>query len=194
MPRTLKQTKPAGVLPAFVEPMHPTLARPFKSERYDFELKWDGVRSVAFRDYGGYRLVSRRRVDMTVRYPEFACLARLPAGTILDGEIVVLQDGRPDFASVLRRERQVYADKAHRLASTLPATYLVFDALYADARSVMHEPLESRRARARELAAKCKSPCVIFSETLSGDCHAQRHFHAARTHEGRPPVNTLATV
>lgn len=56
---------------------------------------------------------------MTLRYPELGCLAKLPAGTVLDGEIIVLRSGVPDFASVLRRDLQQSARKQPDSAAPL---------------------------------------------------------------------------
>ena len=159
-------------LPAFIEPMHPRLGKPFQSERYAYEVKWDGVRALAFRERDGHRLVNRRRADATPRYPELACLARLPAGTVVDGEIIVLRDGVPDFASILRRDLQRSSRKARLLAQELPSTLVVFDVLYAGFRSVMNQPLEKRRALAKEVVEQCTAPAVQFSEALDGDCEA----------------------
>jgi bifunctional non-homologous end joining protein LigD len=68
------------------------------------EFKWDGVRAVAYVSGGSLRLLSRSGNDMTASYPE---LAQLPAMTgvpvILDGEIVALRDGRPDFGLLQSR-------------------------------------------------------------------------------------------
>jgi bifunctional non-homologous end joining protein LigD len=78
-------------LPAYVDPMLAKIGEPFDSPDYFFEIKWDGTRCLCFVDRAlpaGYRLVNRRRIDMTERYPEFAFLRRLPDGTGLDGEVV----------------------------------------------------------------------------------------------------------
>ena len=81
-------------LPLSLTPMLAQFGEPFDSDDYLFEIKWDGVRTLLFVDEGGYRLVNRRHVDMTARYPEFDFLVKLPAGTLLDGEMVVLKDGK----------------------------------------------------------------------------------------------------
>jgi bifunctional non-homologous end joining protein LigD len=84
-------------------PMLATPARPFDDPAYLFEIKWDGVRALAAVEEGGWRLWGRGLADYTARYPELACLRGLPAGTLVDGELVVLEDGRPDLASLLRQ-------------------------------------------------------------------------------------------
>ena len=63
-----------------------------------FEIKWDGTRSLAFVDTGEFRLINRNRNPVRDRYPELAGISGLPPGTIVDGEITVLEGGRPSFA------------------------------------------------------------------------------------------------
>ncbi len=104
--RTARATAQVALpLPAFVAPMLAQPGAPFDSDDHLFEIKWDGVRMLAVRDTKGYRLVNRHRAERTAQYPELACLAQLPAGTILDGETVVLQQGRPDFGRLLSRDQ-----------------------------------------------------------------------------------------
>lgn len=90
-------------LPRFVAPMLAQEGTPFDSPEHLFEIKWDGTRVLAFIDQSGYRLVNRNRADVTDRYPELGFLATLPAGIVLDGEIVVLRQGKPDFRLLLSR-------------------------------------------------------------------------------------------
>src|SRR5438445_54968 len=85
-----------GKLPAFIAPMLATPAEPFDSDDFLFEIKWDGIRCLAFIEDGAYRLVNRRRLEMTERYPEFAFLNALPSGTVFDGEMIVLKNVRPE--------------------------------------------------------------------------------------------------
>src|SRR5262245_40600555 len=93
-------------LPQFIEPMHPQLRRaPFDDNRYSVELKWDGVRAQCHVDRRSYRLLTRTRRDVRPNYPEFEFLASLPAGTVIDGELVVMHDGCPDFSQVMTRDR-----------------------------------------------------------------------------------------
>src|ERR1700694_2743776 len=91
-------------LPSFIAPMLAKPGKPFDSDQYLYEVKWDGTRTLAFMEQSRHRLVNRRQVDMTDRYPEFAFLAGLPPGTVLDGEVVVLREGKPDFALLESRE------------------------------------------------------------------------------------------
>lgn len=144
-------------------------ARPFDSEEHLFEVKWDGVRAIALVDGPGYRLHSRHRTDLRPRYPELGCLAALPPGTALDGELVVLQAcGRPDFPAVLARENVRNPSRIARLARERPVVFMVFDLLYRDGAPLLQLPLAERRARMAEVVAALAAPQVVASEGIRG--------------------------
>ena len=123
------------------------LARePFDSQNHIFELKWDGMRALAFIEGGELRLVSRNGRNVTSQFPE---LAEMPAlvksdATVLDGEIVCLDDdGKPSFTRLqhILQSKRVTRHRSH------PAHFIAFDMLYANGRSVMKEPLLKRKSR-----------------------------------------------
>ncbi len=132
-------------LPPFVPPMLAKRASPFDSDDYLFEVKWDGARGIALLGVGSYRLFSRHQVDMTACFPELEFLRRLTPGTVLDGEVVVLQNGKPNFSLLLSRLGTRCELKTRRLARTTPATYVAFDQLYEDYNSLLRWPLWKRR-------------------------------------------------
>jgi DNA ligase D-like protein (predicted ligase) len=168
-------------LPAFIPPMLAKPGAPFDADDYLFEIKWDGVRTLAFVDRQGYRLVNRRRIDMTDRYPEFAFLGTLPRGTVLDGEMVVLKDGKADFALLGSREHTRSPLRIATLARSTPATYIVFDLLYESSASLMTRPLAARRKRLERLVQRVASPRLVLSEGVVG--HGQAFFaEACRQH------------
>jgi DNA ligase D-like protein (predicted ligase) len=120
--------------------------QPFDSEKHLFEIKWDGIRTLGFFDEGKARLQSRKLTDSTIRYPEIQeALLQLPGEGVLDGEIIVLKDGKPSFESVLEREQIRTAEKALLRARRQPAIYMVFDVLYLGGRRLMDAPLVKRR-------------------------------------------------
>jgi bifunctional non-homologous end joining protein LigD len=85
-------------------PMLAVPAKPYNSAEYSFELKWDGIRALAAVERGGWRLWGRERAEYTARYPELDVLRRLPAETLLDGELVTCDaHGRPDLPRLVRR-------------------------------------------------------------------------------------------
>src|SRR5262249_19253217 len=85
-------------------PMLAVSAAPVDAPEYSFESKWDGIRALAAVEATGWRLWGRERADYTARYPELDGLRGLPAGTLLDGELVAFApDGRPELPRLLRR-------------------------------------------------------------------------------------------
>jgi len=140
-------------LPRLIRPMLATLVHglPADQDRYGWELKWDGVRAVAYVRNGGLRLLSRNDKDMTASYPELRALARLVAEPlVLDGEIVALRDGRPDFG--LLQNRMNVRAPSRELVSSIPVHYYVFDLLHRDGRSLLGEPYTGRREQLAGLA------------------------------------------
>jgi bifunctional non-homologous end joining protein LigD len=112
---------------------------------YGWELKWDGVRAVAYVENGRVRLMSRNDKDMARSYPELAALGEmLDEPVILDGEIVALRDGRPDFGLLQSRMHVQRPTAALRAAA--PVLYYVFDVLHLGDQSLLPEPYTERRA------------------------------------------------
>src|SRR3990172_3178059 len=106
--------------------IHPMLAKsspPFDSENHTFELKWDGTRCIAFLDRDNVRLQNRRLLDITYRYPEFQELNKKlnVKSAALDGEIVVLENGRPDFERLQQRQHIEDPWKIEILSGLIPA-------------------------------------------------------------------------
>lgn len=120
---------------------------PPDQERYGWELKWDGIRAVAYVEGGRLRLLSRNDKDITASYPELAVLARrLPRPAILDGEIVALDDGgRPSFARL--QSRMHVQRPTDRLVRAVPVHYYLFDLMHLSDESLLALPYTERRAR-----------------------------------------------
>jgi DNA ligase D-like protein (predicted ligase) len=120
--------------------------QPFDSPKHLFEVKWDGIRTLAFFGDNKVRLQSRNLNDSTRRYPEIVeALLRIPEEAVLDGEIIALEDGKPSFQRVLEREHVKAPDKVDLLARYHPAVYMVFDILYLNGKELLSEPLILRR-------------------------------------------------
>src|SRR5438309_3960995 len=121
---------------------------PFDSTDHIYELKWDGTRAICFRR-DKQRFQNRRMTFIEQRYPDLKVRTKRPA--ILDGEIVVMWDGRPSFEKLQERERP--GGKIHQdyLVKTLPATYVAFDVLYIGTENVMGQTQMERKAILREV-------------------------------------------
>ncbi len=167
------------MLPARVAPMLARLARePFDSPEYLFEVKWDGTRCIGFVERGRVRLHNRRFIEIQTRYPEFATLARLPSGTVVDGEVIVLHGGRPDFSRLLEREQAEDAFRIEVLRRVLPATYVTFDLLYKSGRSIMKQPLSQRREQLREIMSAVQDPHVLVPDHVVD--YGKRYFREVK--------------
>ena len=139
-------------MPRLVKPMLASLRHEFPAdeEDYGWELKWDGLRAVAYVSGGAVRLVSRNEKEMAGSYPELAVLAaRVGAPVILDGEIVALHDERPDFGLLQSRMHVLRPDD--RLVADVPVHYYVFDVLYQGQDVLIGRPYTERRARLEDL-------------------------------------------
>jgi bifunctional non-homologous end joining protein LigD len=96
---------------------------PERDHEWGFEVKWDGVRALAFVEDGRARLMSRRGNDVSVTYPELAGLAEPLRGrsVVLDGEIVAVDEkGLPSFGELQRRIHVTDPRQAARLARSVP--------------------------------------------------------------------------
>jgi bifunctional non-homologous end joining protein LigD len=131
-----------------------TGALPKDDAGWAFEIKWDGVRAIAYSEPGSLRFESRNLNDITVSYPELSRLNRALSHhhAVLDGEIVAFDEqGRPSFGRLQRRMHVSADSAAKRLAKSVPVHYLIFDLLWLDGHSLMGLPYEERRARLLEL-------------------------------------------
>jgi bifunctional non-homologous end joining protein LigD len=147
---------------SFIEPMLllRTEKLPAQRERWQYEIKLDGYRAIAFRSGRVVQLRSRNDNDFRRQYPDvLRGLAKLPANTVIDGEIVALDDdGRPSFQRLQN-------------AGTAPVdvVYFAFDLLVLRGRDVMHEPLRARRALLeREVLPKLAEP-VRYAAPLDAE-------------------------
>ena len=141
-----------AALPRLVRPMLATLRHglPADQDRYGWEFKWDGMRAIAYVSSDEVRLVSRNDKEMAASYPELAVLAdRIQTPVILDGEIVALDGGRPDF-EVLQTRMHVRHPPA-RLLADAPVQLYLFDLLHFGEESLLDVPYAERRDRLGEL-------------------------------------------
>src|SRR5712692_962616 len=126
--------------------------KPFSDPNWLFEIKWDGIRTVAFVDNGTVRLFARSKRDVTAEFPEFQDLAKhLRAGTaIVDGEIVTLDaNGRSAFQKL--QNRFGVTKPSQKLITEVPLTYYLFDALYCNGFDVRKTPLLQRKELLRQM-------------------------------------------
>ena len=147
----LRAGRAQGASTDLIEPMLATLSAPDEITNPDdwhFEMKWDGVRIIAYLDNGTVKLLSRRGRDETARYPDLVPeLARLDCEqAVLDGEIVVLDaGGAPNFGLLQPRINLTRAADIAAAARQAPAHLLLFDVLALNGEKLQRRPYEERR-------------------------------------------------
>ena len=116
-------------------------------DQYGYEVKWDGVRAVAYLGRDGWFLVSRNDHDMSAAYPELAPPNGLAgAGLVLDGEVVAFDDkGKPSFAALQPRMHVRDPALIERRRKTTPVVYVVFDVMHRGRRDLTHLTYRERR-------------------------------------------------
>lgn len=141
--------------PEAVVPMLARLAKlPAKEDAWAAEVKWDGVRAIAYCRPGRLELRSRNLHQITKQYPEVRALSRAlgARAAVLDGELVAFdEEGRPSFTHLQQRIHQTSETIVRRRMKSHPVTYVIFDLLYLEGRNLMDEPYSRRRELLEEL-------------------------------------------
>jgi bifunctional non-homologous end joining protein LigD len=141
------------LMPGKVQPMLASAGTlPDQLDHWALELKWDGVRAIVYVSDGAVRVIGRRGIDATARYPELQTLADLlPDQTaVLDGEIVAFDSaGRPSFERLQHRMHVDHPDA--RLIRQVPVHYVVFDLPSLSGHRLYDVPYRERRALLNDL-------------------------------------------
>ena len=161
-------------------PVSPMLAKPAPAIPAGqlYEPKWDGFRSIIFRDGDEVEIGSRNEKPMTRYFPEVveAVLANFPDRAVIDGEIIVADfDGnRLDFEALQQRVHPA-ASRVAMLSKATPASFVAFDLLALGDDNLMDEPFSVRRERLQAALADAQPPVHITPATTDS-VEAQRWF------------------
>jgi DNA ligase D-like protein (predicted ligase) len=143
----------------FIEPMllEPTTALPDDPKRYEYGIKLDGYRAIAFKTGGKVSLRSRNDNDFSRRYGiVLTGLAGLPDETVIDGEIVALdEEGRPSFMLL-----------SQWMPGSTPILYYVFDVMMLAGRDLTREPFKVRRDLLRKEVLPTLTEPVRYAEPV----------------------------
>jgi bifunctional non-homologous end joining protein LigD len=139
----------ADPMPESIQPMLASLSKdPPAGPAWVYEVKWDGVRALAYVRDGALRITGRKGTEIGRQYPELAALPQwLAAQTaVVDGEIAAVdENGRPRFERLQPRIMASDPGAIAQLARSRPATYFAFDLLYLDGQDLRGRPLEDRK-------------------------------------------------
>lgn len=116
----------------------------FTNKDWIFEIKWDGFRSIAYVEKP-FSLKSRNEKELKQNFPELEELLQLGSNLVVDGEIIVMREGKPDFQTLLERGQAVSRGEIERQTRRTPVTYIVFDILEKDNKSLTQLPLMERK-------------------------------------------------
>ena len=119
----------------------------FDSPDYIYELKLDGVRCIAYLDpNAGTELRNKRNINVTATYPELGEIHKqVKKRCILDGAVLIIKDGKPDFSEMQRRALMGDPFKIRLAANSLPVCFTAFDILYLDKEPLIQKPLMERK-------------------------------------------------
>ena len=160
-------------------PVEPMLAKPLTAipqGDYLFEPKWDGFRSIVFRDGAEVEIGSRNERPMTRYFPEVvaAVKANLPEKCVVDGEIVLpdFATGRLDFEALQLRLHPA-ASRVRKLAAETPAHFVAFDLLALGDEDYMSRPFADRRAALEQALAAARPPVHLTPATADPELAAR---------------------
>ena len=159
-------------------PVAPMLAKPVASMPSDasYEPKWDGFRSICFRDHDEVELGSRNERPLTRYFPELvdAVIAELPERCVIDGEIIIATDRGLDFEALQQRIHPADS-RVQLLATQTPASFIAFDLLALGDDDYTERPFAERRA-ALVAALADSGPSIHLTPATTDVATAQRWF------------------
>ena len=155
---------------ALAPPIEPMLAKLVDripaEDGFLFEPKWDGFRAIAFRTTDDVYIQSRDLRPLDRYFPELhqALVERLPEGSVVDGEIVIATPHGLDFDALQMRLHPA-ASRVKKLAAETPASFVAFDLLAADGRSLTERSQAERRSRLEALLQDVQPPVYLTPAT-----------------------------
>lgn len=157
-------------------PVKPMLAKSVAKIPPDmhYEAKWDGFRAIVFRDGPEVEIGSRTGKTLTRYFPELAqaLRERLPERCVMDGEVVIVRDGRLDFDALTERIHPADS-RVRMLAETTPASFVAFDLLALNDESLLDVPLTDRRALLELALSEVTAPVHVAPATADRELAEQ---------------------
>jgi DNA ligase D-like protein (predicted ligase)/DNA ligase D-like protein (predicted 3'-phosphoesterase) len=152
--------------------------KPFSDKDWVFEVKWDGFRAIAYVN-DELSLKSRNQKELKYNFPELEELTKLTRKVVLDGEIVVMKEGKTDFQTLLERGKTASPTEIELQNLRSPAVYVVFDILEKDGTPLINLPLTERKKILRSSVQEGKH--VLLSDVVEENGEA---YYAAALEKG----------
>ena len=129
-----------------IDPMLLYETEPFDSDEHIFELKLDGIRCIAYIEPKSVVLQNKRHKDVTDIYPELSDMKKcVKKRVILEGELVELIDGKPNFYALQKRSLMSDEFRIKLAAKNDPVQFVAYDILYLDGKDLTVKPLMERK-------------------------------------------------
>ncbi len=149
----------------------------FDSPDHFFEVKWDGIRALAYKDGDSFWMETRNFKQALPRFPELRAVkdAIKSDRAVIDGEIVVFgASGLPDFDAARARNAQKTPLAIATASASRPAVYIAFDCLVLDGKEIMPLPFSKRRDALLDTVRKCDRTIVTHGSLE----HGRAYFEA----------------
>lgn len=157
---------------------------PFSDPDYFFEIKFDGERCLAYLDEKNTVLINKRGVKMLPKVPELSVLNKfIKKRCILDGELMVMKNGKPDFTEIQKRSLMANPLRIKIASERFPACFTAFDILYIGNKLVTNLPLFKRRELLQDNIIE-QNRLFALSECFAGDGEKLYDFAASAELEG----------
>ncbi|WP_379132395.1 RNA ligase family protein [Paenibacillus sp. sgz500958] len=162
-----------------VVPFEPVISQDLPDgDAWIAQIKWDGVRMLAYYDGTSTELINRRGNRRTLQYPELNDVTAYckADSVILDGEIIALKQGKPSFHEIMQRDSLRKEQAIQAALSRIPVIYMVFDILYCNGHWTVDQPLSQRQLLLSEMVIPHPHVQVVPSYN-----HPAELLNAART-------------
>lgn len=125
---------------------------PFDSKDFIYELKLDGIRSIIYIDKNYVEIRNKRNMRLNQIYPELKDIwKQVGERCILDGELIAIKDGKPDFYNLQKRSMMTNKTKIDFAQQMNPVSFSAFDILYIGSEQVTDKPLHERKSILRDI-------------------------------------------
>jgi bifunctional non-homologous end joining protein LigD len=147
-----------------------TAKEPFSSKEWIFEVKWDGIRAISYVNKE-LSIRSRNQKEMKTVFPELEELTNLASNVVVDGEIVVMRDGKVDFQTLLKRVQATDSREIKKLQQTYPILYILFDVLEKDGKPLLDKSLMERKQILKDSVKEGKNVLLSVFVEENGEAY-----------------------